>query len=57
MKPETTGEDKQHSQNQDQWVQGVLKKEENSSSFPDISDKVPSLPNLINGKPELDTTV
>lgn len=56
MKAETTDEDKHHSQNQDQWVQGILKTEENGSSFPDISKKVPSLPNHIKAKPELDST-
>ena len=56
MNPETTYEDKQHSQNQDQWVQGVLKKEENGSSFPNISENSPSL-NHIKAKLELDTTV
>lgn len=56
MKAETIDEDKHHSQNQDQWVQGILKTEENGSSFPDISKKVPSLPNHIKAKLELDST-
>lgn len=37
---------------EDQWVQGVLKTEDNGSSFPDISKKV-SLSDLTT-KPELD---
>ncbi|XP_021659433.2 protein SEMI-ROLLED LEAF 2 isoform X2 [Hevea brasiliensis] len=39
----------------DQWVLGVLKAEDNESSFPDISNKL-SLPSLTT-KPELDNTV
>lgn len=57
MNQETMDEYKQHSQNQDQWVQGVHRADENGSSFPDISKKVPSLPKHINAKLELDSTV
>ncbi|KDP42800.1 hypothetical protein JCGZ_23742 [Jatropha curcas] len=39
---------------EDQWVQGVLKGEENDSSFPDISKKVAL---SFNAKPELDPSV
>lgn len=35
------------------WVQGVLKAENHGSSFPDISQKVSSLPDLINSKMEM----
>ncbi|XP_010241507.1 PREDICTED: uncharacterized protein LOC104586087 isoform X2 [Nelumbo nucifera] len=51
---------KQHLENsqlQDQWVQEVLKAQDHCSSFPDISKKVPRLPDVMNTKPELDPTV
>lgn len=51
-----TKEDGQYSQSEDQWVQGVLKAEEHGSSFPDISKKVPLLPNLM-ANPHLDPTM
>jgi hypothetical protein len=54
-KPGTAKEDGQYSESQDQWVQGVLKAEVHDSSFPDVSQKVPSLPNLKN--PDLDPTM
>lgn len=54
-KPGTAKEDGQYSESQDQWVQGVLKAEVHDSSFPDVSQKVPSLPNLKN--PDLDPTI
>uniref|UniRef100_A0A5B7APT7 ARM repeat superfamily protein n=1 Tax=Davidia involucrata TaxID=16924 RepID=A0A5B7APT7_DAVIN len=55
MNPENAKQGKQCSQ--DQWVQGVLEAKDLGSSFPDISKKVPSVPNLINSKPELNPTV
>lgn len=44
MNPENGTESKQNSQPQDQWVQGVRKGDQ-SSSFPDMSKKIPSLKN------------
>ncbi|KAL3506672.1 hypothetical protein ACH5RR_032054 [Cinchona calisaya] len=49
--------DKKNSNLSEQWVQGVLKAENHDSSFPDISQKVPSLPNIINSKMEMTATV
>ncbi|BBG93601.1 ARM repeat superfamily protein, partial [Prunus dulcis] len=54
-KPGSATEDRQYSVSQDQWVQGVLKAEVHDSSFPVISQKVPSLPNLKNA--DLDPTI
>ncbi|CAL2228959.1 unnamed protein product [Prunus armeniaca] len=54
-KPGSATEDRQYSESQDQWVQGVLKAEVHDSSFPVISQKVPSLPNLKNA--DLDPTI
>ncbi|KAJ0091599.1 hypothetical protein Patl1_14100 [Pistacia atlantica] len=47
MKLEDGKEAKQHSQSQDQWVQGVLKEESHGSSFPNMSTRVSSLQNLV----------
>ncbi|KAJ0080904.1 hypothetical protein Patl1_10711 [Pistacia atlantica] len=47
MKPEDGKEARQHSQSQDQWVQGVLKEESHGSSFPDMSKRVSSLWNPV----------
>ncbi|KAF2300211.1 hypothetical protein GH714_010716 [Hevea brasiliensis] len=49
------GEHSHISMELDNWVLGVLKAEDNESSFPDISNKL-SLPSLTT-KPELDNTV
>ncbi|KAA8531396.1 hypothetical protein F0562_006108 [Nyssa sinensis] len=57
MNPENAKLVKQYSQSQDQWVQGVVEAKDHGSSFPDISRKVPSVPNLINSKPELNPTM
>ncbi|XP_050372855.1 protein SEMI-ROLLED LEAF 2 isoform X2 [Argentina anserina] len=54
-KPGNAKEDGQVSESQNQWVQGVLKADGHDSSFPDVSQKVPSLPNLKN--PELGPTI
>lgn len=54
-KPGSLKEDRQYSESQDQSVQGVSKAEVHDSSFPVISQKVPSLPNLKN--PDLDPTM
>lgn len=51
-KPGSAKEDGQYFKSQDQWVQGVLKAEVHDSSFPDVSQKVPSLKN-----PDLDPTM
>lgn len=32
----------------EQWIQGVLNSDDHSSSFPDMSKKVSSLPNIMN---------
>ncbi|XP_059632893.1 protein SEMI-ROLLED LEAF 2 [Cornus florida] len=57
MNPENAKQGKQYSQTQDQWVEGVVTAEVRGSSFPDVSKKVPNIPNLINAKAELDPTV
>ncbi|KAB1213316.1 hypothetical protein CJ030_MR5G003614 [Morella rubra] len=49
-------DDRQCSPSEDQWVQGVLKAEEQGSSFPNIITKVPSLLNHMTD-PHLDPTV
>nr|GLL49433.1 uncharacterized protein LOC109179640 isoform X1 [Ipomoea trifida] len=54
MKPENEKDGKQ-SQCSEQWVDGVLKAEEHSSSFPDLSKKFSSLPSLINTKVDTST--
>ncbi|XP_068317761.1 protein SEMI-ROLLED LEAF 2 [Pyrus communis] len=54
-KPGSLKEDRQYSESQDQWVNGVLKAEVHDSSFPVISQKVTSLPSLEN--PDLDPTI
>ncbi|XP_040374312.1 protein SEMI-ROLLED LEAF 2 isoform X2 [Rosa chinensis] len=48
-------EDGQFSESQHQWVQEALKAEVHDSSFPDVSQKVLSLPNL--KTPDLDPTI
>ncbi|XP_061990163.1 protein SEMI-ROLLED LEAF 2 isoform X2 [Rosa rugosa] len=54
-KPGSVKEDGQFSESQHQWVQEALKAEVHDSSFPDVSQKVPSLPNL--KTPDLDPTI
>lgn len=45
------------SQSQEQWVQEVLKVENNGSSFPAISRKVSSISSLVSIKLESSTTM
>ncbi|KAK9287696.1 hypothetical protein L1049_016134 [Liquidambar formosana] len=54
MNQENSNQDRQYSQPQDQWIQGVIRTEDHGSSFLDISKKVPSLSNHISSGPELD---
>lgn len=54
MKSENEKDGRQ-SQCSEQWVEGVLKAEEHSSSFPDLSKKLSSMPSLINTKVETST--
>ncbi|KAJ0093087.1 hypothetical protein Patl1_26346 [Pistacia atlantica] len=56
MKPEDGNEARQHSQSQDQWVQGVLKEESHGSSFPDMSKRISSLQNPV-ANPDLYSTI
>ncbi|XP_031272167.1 uncharacterized protein LOC116130588 isoform X2 [Pistacia vera] len=55
MKPGDGKEARQHSQSQDQWVQGVRKEESHGSSFPDMSTRVSSRQNLVTN-PDLYST-
>ncbi|KAJ0024175.1 hypothetical protein Pint_07048 [Pistacia integerrima] len=57
MKAEDGKEARQHSQSQDQWVQGVLKEESHSSSFPDMSKRVSSLQNPVANPDMYSTTL
>ncbi|KAL1811020.1 hypothetical protein ACET3Z_021085 [Daucus carota] len=50
MNPETTKQDGHSTQSQEQWVQEVLKVDNNGSSFPNIGMKISSTDNLINTK-------
>lgn len=53
MKPANGKEGRQHSQSEDQWVQGLQNEEDNDSSFPDMSKKVSSLKDsMINPGPD-----
>nr|XP_011457274.1 PREDICTED: uncharacterized protein LOC101313176 isoform X3 [Fragaria vesca subsp. vesca] len=56
-RPGSAKEGGQFSESQHQWVQGVLKAEVHDSSFPDVSQKVPSLPilNTLDLDPTIDT--
>ncbi|KAJ0024173.1 hypothetical protein Pint_07042 [Pistacia integerrima] len=57
MKQEDGMEARQHSQSQDQWVQGVLKEESHGSSFPDMSKRVSSLQNPVTNPDMYSTTL
>lgn len=53
IKPANGKEGRQHSQSEDQWVQGLQNEEDNDSSFPDMSKKVSSLKDsMINPGPD-----
>ncbi|KAM5570144.1 protein SEMI-ROLLED LEAF 2 [Rosa sericea] len=54
-KPGSVKEDGQFPESQHQWVQEAVKAEVHDSSFSDVSQKVPSLPNL--KTPDLDLTI
>ncbi|XP_044499829.1 protein SEMI-ROLLED LEAF 2 isoform X3 [Mangifera indica] len=56
MKPEDGKEASQHSQSQDQGVQGELKEESHGSSFPDMSERVSSLKNPVTNPDVYSTT-
>ncbi|KAJ0085819.1 hypothetical protein Patl1_07110 [Pistacia atlantica] len=57
MKPEDGKEARQHSQSQNQWVQGVLKEESHGSSFPDMSKRVSSFQNPVTNPDMYSTTL
>lgn len=53
MKPANGKEGRQHSQSENQWVQGQQNEEDNGSSFPDMSKKVsPLKASMINPGPD-----
>lgn len=51
------GQDGKQSQPSEQWVQGVLNSDDHSSSFPDMSKKVSSLPNIMNANTKLTSSI
>ncbi|PHT34341.1 hypothetical protein CQW23_26141 [Capsicum baccatum] len=51
------GQDSKLSQPSEQWVEGVLSSDNHSSSFPDISKKVSSSPNIMNANTKLTSSV
>lgn len=51
------GQDSKLSQPSEQWVEGVLNSDNHSSSFPDISKKVSSSPNIMNANTKLTSSV
>ncbi|KAJ0086293.1 hypothetical protein Patl1_07226 [Pistacia atlantica] len=56
MKLEDGKEARQHSQSQNQWVQGVLKEESHGSSFPVMSKRVSSFQNPVTNPDMYSTT-
>lgn len=51
------GQDSKQSQPSEQWVQGVLNSDDHSSSFPDMSKKVSSSPNIMNANTKLTSSM
>ncbi|MCD9646663.1 hypothetical protein HAX54_036689 [Datura stramonium] len=51
------GQDGKQSQPSEQWVQGVLNSDDHSLSFPDMSKKVSSLPNIMNANTKLTSSI
>lgn len=50
-------QDTKQSQPSEQWVQGVLNNDDHSSSFPDISKKVSSSPNIMKANTKLTSSM
>lgn len=50
-------QDTKQSQPSEQWVQGVLNNDDHSSSFPDISKKVSSSPNIMKANTKLTSSI
>ncbi|KAJ8560366.1 hypothetical protein K7X08_004424 [Anisodus acutangulus] len=50
-------QDDKQSQPSEQWVQGVLNSDDHNSSFPDMSKKVSSMPNIMNANTKLASSI